>query len=181
MAAVSIPPSPHAIVTMAGGRAPLSNLPNGGNSPYRARSAAPMKRPRPQTNPAIDLAYAQPPPPKKQIVERDQYAPRTPSKRTQALDMGAAASPMLKAQAAKTKTAASNPSKQEKPDEGLETLRTWQKHYKKVFPSFVFYFDSVTDEARRQCSRGIQALGAVSSLAIRMCFHYWSIMLTVCS
>ncbi|KAI5282341.1 hypothetical protein KEM54_002822, partial [Ascosphaera aggregata] len=42
----------------------------------------------------------------------------------------------------------------------LENLRTWQRHYKRAFPSFVFYFDSLPDDMRHKVTRQILALGA---------------------
>jgi regulatory subunit for Cdc7p protein kinase len=48
-------------------------------------------------------------------------------------------------------------------DEGLESIRQWQKHIKRIFPKFVFYFESVSEEARLKCTRQVIALGAVSN------------------
>lgn len=45
------------------------------------------------------------------------------------------------------------------------TIRAWQKHYRKVFPSFVFYFDSVPDDVRVRFSNQITSFGAVSQNA----------------
>jgi regulatory subunit for Cdc7p protein kinase len=42
-----------------------------------------------------------------------------------------------------------------------ESIRTWQKHYRKLFPTFSFYFDGVSDEARARFLRQISTLGAV--------------------
>lgn len=47
-----------------------------------------------------------------------------------------------------------NPSKE-------ESIRTWQKHYRKLFPTFSFYFDGVSEEARSRFLRQITSLGAV--------------------
>jgi regulatory subunit for Cdc7p protein kinase len=47
-------------------------------------------------------------------------------------------------------------------DPGDDTIRAWQKHYRKVFPSFVFYFDSVPDDVRVRFVKQINSLGAVS-------------------
>ncbi len=47
-------------------------------------------------------------------------------------------------------------------NERLENVRQWQKHYRKAFPEYVFYFDSVPYEIRYKCSKQIEALGAVS-------------------
>ncbi|KAJ6160751.1 hypothetical protein N7470_004147 [Penicillium chermesinum] len=42
----------------------------------------------------------------------------------------------------------------------LDTIRQWQKHYRKAFPQFVFYFDSIPEDVRRKFSRQVVALGA---------------------
>jgi regulatory subunit for Cdc7p protein kinase len=47
-------------------------------------------------------------------------------------------------------------------DTADSTIRAWQKHYRKVFPDFVFYFDSVPDDVRVKFCKQITSLGAVS-------------------
>jgi regulatory subunit for Cdc7p protein kinase len=44
----------------------------------------------------------------------------------------------------------------------MDTIRQWQRHYRKAFPQFVFYFDSIPEDVRRKFSRQVTALGAVS-------------------
>ena len=170
MAAVSIPPSPHAIGTMASRRAPLSNLPNAGNSPFRATTTAPTKRSRSQNNNGLDLAYGQPPPLKKKIVELGQSAPcPQPAPGTPKKQHGQ----ILLDKVAAKKERASRAAKQQKPDENDDTLRQWQNHYRRAFPDFVFYFENVPDDVRRQCSRGIQSLGAVSCYLLSICCSFY--------
>ncbi|KAF2858646.1 hypothetical protein K470DRAFT_259552 [Piedraia hortae CBS 480.64] len=41
-----------------------------------------------------------------------------------------------------------------------ESIRQWQRHYRKEFPSFVIYFDNVTDDVRAKTVRQIHYLGA---------------------
>lgn len=48
------------------------------------------------------------------------------------------------------------------PAETLDTIRQWQRHYRRAFPQFVFYFDSIPEDSRSKCSRQVLALGAVS-------------------
>ena len=171
MAAVSIPPSPHAIGIMAGGRAPLSNLPNGGNSPFRPFTA-PNKRLRSHSNVENEPAHEQSAPPKKkQVVERDKPLPCTPKKQiqpaiTKRQDVAAERKVLL----AKERQIVGRASKQENTeaeDRSLETIRQWQRYYRRVFPSYVFYFESVPEDSRRQCLRSIFALGAVSYRNLR--------------
>lgn len=42
-----------------------------------------------------------------------------------------------------------------------ETLRQWQRYYRKAFPTFVFYFESIPGDVRQKCVRQIMGLGAV--------------------
>ncbi|KAI9790998.1 MAG: hypothetical protein M1816_004565 [Peltula sp. TS41687] len=44
--------------------------------------------------------------------------------------------------------------------ESIENVRQWQRHYRKVFPSFVFYFESLPEDVRAKCSKQIALLGA---------------------
>ena len=171
MAAVSFPPSPHTLGTMSNRRVPLADVPNVLNSPFRGAVGVASKRPRAQSVVAGELTYGQPPT-KKQIIEVEESAPRTPSRRQGNLAEGRVFNKRTtdsqptafdrKLLAVKDKPAHSRTTKNEKTsDETLETVRQWQKHYRKVFPSFVFYFESVTEDVRKQCSRQIAGLGAV--------------------
>lgn len=45
----------------------------------------------------------------------------------------------------------------------VETIRQWRRHYRKVFPSFVFYLESLPQDTCLRCSRQITTLGAVST------------------
>ncbi len=47
-------------------------------------------------------------------------------------------------------------------EENLEQVRQWQKHYRKLFPTFVFYFESIPEDARVTYTKQVTALGAVS-------------------
>lgn len=171
MAAVSIPPSPHTLGIMSNRREPLADVPNVLNSPFRTAVGAASKRPRSQSVVAGEVPYGQPPA-KKQIIEIEESVPRTPSRRQGNLVEGRVfnkrptdSQPTAfdrKLLAVKDKPTHARASKNEKTsDETLETVRQWQKHYRKVFPSFVFYFESVTEDVRKQCSRHIAGLGAV--------------------
>jgi regulatory subunit for Cdc7p protein kinase len=50
--------------------------------------------------------------------------------------------------------------------ENLETIRQWQKHYRKMFPSFVFYFESIPDDVKGKVYRQVGTLGAVCILVV---------------
>lgn len=176
MALVSIPPSPHPLGTMSNRRVPLSNIANAANSPFRAVAAAASKRSRSQNTTQDDLAYNEPPPAKKQIIEVGESAIRTPPRRQipqnaegRVFNKRPANSQITafekKLLAAKDRKAQQKPGRQEKAlSENLETIRQWQRHYRKVFPQFIFYFESVPDDVRLRCSKQVLALGAVSDL-----------------
>lgn len=171
MAAVSIPPSPHRIGITTNRRVPLSNIPHAANSPFRAVAAAASKRAR---SLADETSDGQPPPTKKQAVEEKDSNPRTPPPRRH-LEGRILSRRVLEPQptafsrkllAAKDRASGNhNLGNGTTVDEPLESLRQWQKHYRKVFPSFVFYFESVPDDARRQCLRQLAAFSAVSGVS----------------
>ncbi|OCL08873.1 hypothetical protein AOQ84DRAFT_363742 [Glonium stellatum] len=142
-------------------RVPLANVPNATNSPFRAVAAAATKRQRSYASDQRELTYGQPPPAKKQMVEVDDaesrrnglvrksgyIPPNAFQRRLEAVrDTKAHAKSLEKTQRATS--------------ENLETIRQWQKHYRKMFPQFVFYFESITDDVRGRVSRQAQLLGA---------------------
>lgn len=47
-------------------------------------------------------------------------------------------------------------------EENLESIRAWQKHTRRQFPKYVFYFESGSEDARHKCTKQVIALGAVS-------------------
>lgn len=169
MAAVFVPPSPRTSLNMST-RRPLANVPNATNSPHRA-GLVPAKRAR---SGQIEIPFGQPPP-KKQVmdaVEQDRsrlivhqgaesklFARRSNNANPSAFEK--------KLVAAREKERMPQPkgSRNEKPSaDTMDTIRQWQRHYRKAFPQFVFYFDSIPEDVRRKFSRQVVALGAVSSL-----------------
>jgi regulatory subunit for Cdc7p protein kinase len=158
MAAVAMPPSSQVIPTMSNRRVPLANLHNATNSPLRA-AAVGGKRQRSHASEQRDVTYGQPPP-KKQMVEVDDA-----ESRRYGLGRRSAAPTALqkKLEAAREGKAISKQAdkSQRGVNENLETIRQWQKHYRKMFPSFVFYFESIPDEMKYRVSKQVQALGAV--------------------
>ncbi|KAK9853673.1 hsk1-interacting molecule 1 [Penicillium brevicompactum] len=162
MATVFVPPSPQTSMTMAT-RRPLANVPNATNSPHRA-GLLPAKRSR---STQMEIPYGQPPP-KKQVMEGMDYeAGRSATTNTQNTDsklfarrsnnaVPSAFEKKLVAAREKERQPAAKPVKVE----NMDSIRQWQRHYRKAFPSFVFYFDSMPEEMRRKCSRQVIALGA---------------------
>jgi len=49
--------------------------------------------------------------------------------------------------------------------EGAERIRAWQAHFKRMFPTFMFYFEGLPEESATKYHRQVQALGAVSTRA----------------
>lgn len=171
MAAVFVPPSPQTTLNMST-RRPLANVPNATNSPRAG--PVPAKRAR---SGQIEIPYGQPPP-KKQAINSVEHDARSPTRNKSTVNGGNEsrlfsrrsnnAIPSAfekKLVAAREKERQSQPkgTKSEKPSaDTLDSIRQWQKHYRKVFPQFVFYFDSIPDDIRRKFCRQVVALGAVS-------------------
>jgi regulatory subunit for Cdc7p protein kinase len=173
MAAVFIPPSPQTNFQMATRRPPLANVPNATNSPHN-NGFIPSKRPRTQGS-QFELAHCQPPA-KKQLRDEENASVRSPSRKT--IPHGGEgkvftrknvnAPPTAferKLVAARDRDRQSQPraSRSEKQSANTrDNILQWQRHYRKAFPQFVFYFEGMTSEVHNKCSRQVHALGAVS-------------------
>ena len=155
---------------------PLGNVPNVANSPFRAVAAAASKRSRDQTEAHEELSQDCYPRSKRQASEHGRVnlriSPRKQSlksteervfsKRTGNVTPTAFERRLL---AAREERSQQRVERQEKAShEALDTVRQWQKHYKKSFPGFVFYFESVAEDVRVRCSKWVRSLGAVGSL-----------------
>ncbi|OCK77563.1 hypothetical protein K432DRAFT_303934 [Lepidopterella palustris CBS 459.81] len=144
---------------MASRRVPLANVPNATNSPIRAVAAAATKRQRSYACDQRELTYGQPPP-KKQMVEVDDAESRQGLVRRSGHNPPNAFTRKLEAvREAKAPTRTTEKS-QKATSENLETIRQWQKHYRRIFPSFVFYFESFPEDMRIKVSRQAHLLGA---------------------
>jgi len=158
---------------MSGRRVPLTSNPNAANSPYRAVAAAASKQKRSYATIQREEPYGQPPPAKKQMLETHQ-AMRTPPRQqnTQYSAEGRvftrkSNAPQPSAFERKCVAVREKPqqtvTKADKANEdNLEKIRVWQKHYGKIFPTFVIYFESVPEEIRIKYTKQVIALGAVS-------------------
>lgn len=145
---------------MSNRRVPLANLQNATNSPLRA-PAVPGKRQRSHASEQRDLPYCQPPS-KKQIVEVDDA-----ESRRHGLVRRSGAQPTAltrKLEAAREVKAVPKQSEraQRLANENLENIRQWQRHYRKMFPQFIFYFESIPEDARYKVTTQVKALGSVS-------------------
>lgn len=185
MAEVSLSPAAHKLGSMSSRRVPLGNVPNAANSPFRSVAAATSKRSREQVEAQEDLPYDLQPRAKRQALEDGRTNLRT-SPRKQTLQsaegrifnrrpLNAQPTPFerkLLASAKENKVTQRVEQKieqrvQQKVErqgkashEALEDIRQWQRHYKRSFPTFVFYFESLPEEVRVKCSKWIRSLGA---------------------
>ncbi|GAB7349343.1 hypothetical protein MBLNU459_g8476t3 [Dothideomycetes sp. NU459] len=177
MAALQSLPSPHSLSAMSGRRVPLANNPNAANSPFRHAPAHAGKRTRAQAADPRELLFGQPPP-KKQAVEpehNENAAPRSLTRQSLAQQEAEAklfskrpsnAPPtefekkLAAVRDGKKAPAQKVDPRAQKVGDSLENIRQWQKHYRKAFPQFVFYFESVSDDVRSKITRQIQFLGA---------------------
>lgn len=187
MADILLSPAPHKLGDMSSKRVPLGNVPNATNSPFRFVAATTLKRSRDQVDSQEDLAYDLQPRAKRQALEDGRTSLRTPP-RKQALQSAESrvfnkrplnAQPTsferkLLASAKENKGIQRLDHKIEQKvqqrverqgkasHEALEDIRQWQRHYKRSFPTFVFYFESLPEEVRVKCSKWVRSLGAVS-------------------
>ncbi|KAI5778381.1 Dfp1/Him1, central region-domain-containing protein [Geopyxis carbonaria] len=164
-------------------RPPLTNLPNAVNSPYQITTTT-SKRSRSQSGVNRDISYGQPPS-KKQAVHRDvSYGQpskkqvtesiRTPVRRSVGVADGRVGPP--KRTTVRTRPAAGGPpafadiGQQRKPpprtttevqqQDNLETIRAWQRHYRKAFPTYIFFFESIPHDVISKAQKHISHLGA---------------------
>jgi regulatory subunit for Cdc7p protein kinase len=174
MAAVSISPLPTTLSTMSSRRVPLSNNPNAVNSPYRAGPGGASKQKRSYATIQREDAYGQPPPAKKQMLDSHQVL-RTPPRQqstqssaegrvfTRKSNASQQSSFERKLVAVRDRPSQNTITKADKAtEENLDTIRAWQKHYRKIFPTCVFYFESVPEDVRLKYTKQVISLGAVS-------------------
>jgi hypothetical protein len=160
-------------------RAPLASIPNATNSPHRALTNS-NKRSR-----ASAHVYQQEnePPQKRQMVEKlkDTTNPATPRRRTASQSEGKvfdagpsnaeANSFQRRLVAAREKGAPVKAAKSEvQQQKEADNIRQWQKHYRKIFPTFSFYFESIPEDMRARFTRQVTALGAVCSFLYFLAF-----------
>ena len=187
MAEISLSPALQRLGNMSNRRVPLGDVPNAANSPFRSVAAATFKRSRDQSEAQEDLTYDLQPRAKRQALEDGRINLRiSPRKQTlqsaegrifSKRSINAQPTPFerkLLASAKENKNiqrveerieqrVQQRVEKQGKAShEALEDIRQWQRHYKRSFPTFVFYFESVPEEVRVKCSKWIRSLGAVS-------------------
>ncbi|KAF2657905.1 hypothetical protein K491DRAFT_714034 [Lophiostoma macrostomum CBS 122681] len=143
---------------MSNRRVPLATLQNATNSPLRAPAVG-GKRQRSNASEQRDVPYGQPPS-KKLIVEVDDAESRKNGLGRRSNGPPTAFQKKLEA-AREIKTVPKQAERAQKAlNENLETIRQWQRHYRKMFPQFVFYFESIPEDVRGRVSRQAHTLGA---------------------
>lgn len=156
MAAVAVPPSPQVLTVMSSRRVPLANIQNATNSPMRAPAIG-GKRQRSYASEQRDGTYGQPPP-KKQMVEVDDAEAR---RHGLVRRSGAQPTALTRKLEAARETKAPTKQAAQRAAQDLETIRQWQRHYRKLFPQFAFYFDSVSDPQKDKLMSRARILGSV--------------------
>jgi regulatory subunit for Cdc7p protein kinase len=194
--------NPHDAVSMASRRAPLATMPNAVNSPFRTTQSVAGKRTRAQLG---ENVYGQPPA-KKLLLDANGEGGENidPLKRTGATVIS---NEKLDEPFSTKRTSTAPPTaferklasvREKKPvqqplqhqqqlqradrsqtlkGDNLENVRQWQRHYRRQFPQFVFYFDSVLDDVRQKAIRQVRSLGAVSDCSSSLSVY----QLIVCS
>ncbi|MCJ1463867.1 hypothetical protein MMC07_002476 [Pseudocyphellaria aurata] len=153
-------------------RRPLANVPGAINSPCRSTGAATSKRSRLEFDAKEHSASIQPPPAKRQLFETYQSRLRTPPRRqtpqpaedrvfSKRPDNSQPTAFERKLLAAKDRPQSYKTEAPEKPTAAsLDGIRQWQRHYRRVFPDFVFYFESIPEDVRVKYSKFVRILGA---------------------
>ncbi|KAF2116157.1 Dfp1/Him1, central region-domain-containing protein [Lophiotrema nucula] len=139
-------------------RVPLANLQNATNSPLRAQTAG-AKRSRSHASEQRDMPYGQPPPKKQMIAVDDAESTRFGLSRKSGAPPNAFQRKLEAVREVKAVPKQADKT-QRTVNENLETIRQWQRHYRKMFPTFVFYFESISEDVRSKVSRQAQTLGA---------------------
>lgn len=160
---------------MSSKRVPLANNPNAANSPFRVPALA-TKRTRAQALDTKDAENVFSPPKKKQLLGIEVNGTRraqhiSPEDREGKVFLGKNDTTSTNAFTRKLAAAArtSRHEQYELKDNGKirltgtndEQVKQWRKHYRRAFPTFVFYFESLPADVASRSSKQIAALGAV--------------------
>ena len=152
MTSVAVPPSPNTFAGAMSNRIPLANIQHATNSPLRPNAVG-GKRQRPLAGDQREN-YGQPPA-KKHIIAVDDAE----SRRNGLIRRSGAPATALtrKLEAAREPKPAPKTQRQ---SGDIETIRQWQKHYRKLFPSFRFYFDTVSSDQKQKIMSKAAILGS---------------------
>ncbi|KIY00439.1 uncharacterized protein Z520_04124 [Fonsecaea multimorphosa CBS 102226] len=156
-------------------RVPLASISNATNSPHRPLTNSSSKRPRSIAN----VSQQENEPPHKRLAidrtGREVFNPATPQKQShpplpegRVFERGHGESAStafqrrLVAARDRDRTAGLRVTKNVDtlPKEDTAEFKAWQRHYRKLFPSFRFYFDGFPEDVKSRFLRHITALGA---------------------
>lgn len=149
-------------------RIPLSNNPNAANSPMRASAAALLaaKKGRSHAEQQREEPYGQPPPAKRQMIERSVASP-TRSRSTRTIVHRAASRATVGTGTSTSTTQRTSQAIAQKPtQEEINNLRQWHTTIRARFPKMVFYFESIPDDVRSRLAKQVGRLGAVSAIEV---------------
>lgn len=180
MATLLVPPSPATPSSMSGRRTPLSSNPNAVNSPYRAVPVpAASKAKRSHATLQREESYGQPPP-KKQMLDTFHASRASAGRyRQEATAPDGVNIRQMPASHQPTHTEhAKIPTRQRSnqpqvtraervSEESVEHVKQWRKHYRNLFPNFVFYFENISEDTKSRCLKFVSQLGAVSDFRRR--------------
>ncbi|KAF8453320.1 Dfp1/Him1, central region-domain-containing protein [Terfezia claveryi] len=167
-------------------RVPLGTLPNAANSNVHVTTVPQTKRPRSQSiSQQREVNYVEKPVVKKQIIEAPppQPIPRTPVRnRVDSKTMpprrganrvrtggetntgdgisGEGGGRNIYAPTTNVNNTVQNAQDPVAVAEGIERIRAWQAHFRRMFPTFMFYFEGLPEESATKYHRQVQALGA---------------------
>jgi regulatory subunit for Cdc7p protein kinase len=162
--------SPQAPSVMTSRRQALADIPHAINSPNRGLAALATKRTRSYAADQRELAYGQPPPAKKRLLQTDEQEAR----RNALLQKTSKQPPTAlqqKLDPIRDTRQLTKPAEKRQLQANLEDIRQWQRHYRKVFPQIVFYFDNVPEEIREKIKRQVKNLGSVRLILTSYCAH----------
>ncbi|KAK4232520.1 Dfp1/Him1, central region-domain-containing protein [Podospora fimiseda] len=141
-------------------RVPLSNNPNVANSPMRASTASlhGTKKVRSHAELLREEPYGQPPPAKRQMIDRAVASP-TRIKTTRTIvhrnTSRATAAPASRV----SQTAHHYKDYKPSPSE-LDSISAWKNQMRERIPKMVFYFEGIPDDHRTRLSKQVAILGA---------------------
>lgn len=152
-------------------RQPLMSIPNATNSPHRNLNNSGSKRIRALANVS---QQENEPPTKRQAIEKSHREPVPITPRRHQTQDGNAGQVFERGQADPQNTftkrlAAARDRERAAPHartvtkqsaKDVESVRQWQKHYRRLFPGFRFYFDAVPDEQKQKIARQAAHFGA---------------------
>ncbi|EMC99505.1 hypothetical protein BAUCODRAFT_82627 [Baudoinia panamericana UAMH 10762] len=149
---------------MTSRRAPLANVPQAVNSPFRNGVVGSGKR----SNAHLGHGGQGQPPAKKQVIELsdDDTENVDPRKRNgvppTAFEQKLAAAREKKVAVQQPTTQQANTERTQKDlaADDVDAVRQWQRYYRRQFPTFVIYFDNLPDDVRSRTLRQILLLGA---------------------